>query len=386
MVLGGYKRVAIAALFAQKQQKEKEQTRRVQRQEPDRSNPTPSTCHEHPESAERFTKQSSSFVELPGKRQETLKQSEKWNAEKQQLEKAEKKRKRNREKKERRKARRKQLGNSGGAGSTQNHSNHRTQQDKLALDPTKQEAQNLENIEHRELKQYGTELLEDVFIESSKENYHQQEGGDHETWSEKASKPSQPHLEVRLSEPNGEALRIPTSSPSMGGLTTPIQLAKTPDVLKITPRRRATAQIEFAISPNSSTPLKAAASLIITLKTRTAHLNTQITSFHAHLAKAESKRRSALGTELSSIATKVQALKKIIVTTEKHSNNLLVMEFALRDVIDQGGQDLSEALRKTGEELAGLMRVYEGRMRRYLGRLSQEAVDKSLEEEGQELL
>jgi hypothetical protein len=77
----------------------------------------------------------------------------------------------------------------------------------------------------------------------------------------------------------------------------------------------------------------------------------------------------------------VKVLKKIISTTEKHSNDLLMMELALRDVIEQGGEDLQETLGKTEQELRELIKVYEKRMRKYMGKLSPEAVEKSMGEE-----
>ena len=59
-----------------------------------------------------------------------------------------------------------------------------------------------------------------------------------------------------------------------------------------------------------------------------------------------------------------------------------MMEFALRDVIEQGDRDLQETLGETREEFREMVRVYEGRMRKYMGRLSPEAVEKSMGEEG----
>jgi hypothetical protein len=387
MVVGGYKRVAVAAL-ARTRLKGQEQTRCTQHQDSNRSNHAPGTDHEHSESATPHTRERSSFADLPGKIQETLKQQEKWNAKKQQLEKAEKKRKRNQEKKQRRNARKKQLKESVQTDSMHQGSNHRTQEDLLAPEAEKtpnlnsQAAQSLTSEpEHRELEQYGTELLEDVFMEPSKETLHQLGGRTHKLGPEKANKSPQLHLKVRSPGQTGTQSRTSTSPPSVNGHITPLPPATTPDVLIITPRRRAAAQIECAISPTSSKPLKAAASLIITLKTRTTHLNTQITSFAAHLAKAESKRVSAPDTDQSNIATKVKVLKKIISTTEKHSNDLLMMELALRDVIEQGGQDLQETLGKTEQELRELIKVYEKRMRKYMGKLSPEAVEKSMGEE-----
>lgn len=389
MFVGGYKRVAVAAL-TRTRLKGQEQTRCTQHQDSNRSNHAPGTDHEHSESATPHIREPSSFADLPGKIQETLKQQEKWNAKKQQLEKAEKKRKRNQEKKQRRNARKKQLKQSVQADSMHHGSNHRTQEDRLASvaeqtpNLNSQTAPSLTSEpEPRDLEQYGTELLEDVFMEPSKGNLHQAGGRTHKIGPEKANKSPQLHLKVRSPGQTGIQSRTSTSPPSVRGPITPLPPATTPDVLIITPRRRAAAQIECAVSPTSSKPLQAAASLIITLKTRTTHLNTQITSFTTHLAKAESKRVSAPDTDQSSIATKVKVLKTIIGTTEKHSNDLLMMELALRDVIEQGGQDLQEMLGKTEEEFRELIGVYEKRMRRYMGKLSPEAVEKSMGEEGQ---
>ena len=398
MAKGGYKRIALAALLAKKRSKEQENQQLPEQHSMDRAYPTPDSDRGHSESTERIsaTKKRLSFADLPEDQQDRLRQSAKWNAEKQRLERAERKLQRKQAKKQRKKARESKLGE-GQVKSMHKTEPIHTQRNKSALDRNQTKhgrdettfADKAANAQQREehdfgatagqatLQQYGTERLEDVFVDVAPEHEFQLQD---QVDVMAPQEPSNSQLPLFHSQPDRSdliesRLYTPTRSPPTELPATPNPSAKCPDVLIVTPRRRPSPQLECIVSPESSAVLKTAANLLVTLKARTAHINTQIASFNRlHDMQTFSGSKTS-----NNSAAKMRYLRKILSTMERHSNEIMVMEYALRDVIDEGEGDVEESVRNAGAEFVEMVRVHEGKMRRYMEKLSPEAVKKTLE-------
>jgi hypothetical protein len=177
--------------------------------------------------------------------------------------------------------------------------------------------------------------------------------------------------------------RTPTHSPPIDGPMTPTRPVKMPDVLLVTPSKRCPSpQLEFIVSPKSPAIHQAAANMLVTLKSRNERLNSQIAGFNTHLLALQRNQSSPSKAKPTESAAKAKVLRKITNAMEKHSNQVFMMEFALRDLLDEGDEDLPESLRKTQAEFADLVRVYEGKMRKLMVKLSPEAAEKTLKEVG----
>lgn len=174
--------------------------------------------------------------------------------------------------------------------------------------------------------------------------------------------------------------RTPSPTPLRDSATPPqLSQPKTaPDILIITPGRcPPSPQLEHLISPTSSTTNKAAATLLLILKSRTQRLNNHITAFDAQL-KSHPLPASSCRPNSDSSAPKIKILRRIIRTIEKHSNAVFMLEFAFRDVVDEGDEDLLGALRKTEREFGELVKRHEGKMRKLMRRLSPGAMERTV--------
>lgn len=339
MVVGGYKRIAVAALIARERSKREENKRLAKQRTLEVLACTPHTpdfnCHLSRSSRTVTPKKKTwNFENLSKKQQARLKSSEKWNAEKQQLENGIKKQHRRSEQRQRKRAKKKAL---------QDEQHLRTEDTP--------ETQN-NGLPH---KHVGGELPLGIQSFSSQVNGL--------LWK---------HVE-----------EIANTSEDVhygAGPTTPVKPARSADVLLITPSRRASPPLESIVSPTSSTLLKAAAHLLVALKGSTSNLNTQIASFTTHLDKAQRKLISIPETESHGLSVKVKVLKKIISILEHHSNEVLMIEYALRDVIDERDGDLAVTVWNTDVEFAEISKVHEGKMVELAKKLSAEAVEKAMKE------
>ncbi|KAJ4301099.1 hypothetical protein N0V90_003189 [Kalmusia sp. IMI 367209] len=162
---------------------------------------------------------------------------------------------------------------------------------------------------------------------------------------------------------------------------TPNRQARPLDALFITPTRRRSPQLEDIVSITSPPHIKTAASMLLNLKKRTVHLNVQISILNQYLVSIRTKASSSHVNEPThNLASKIKLLEEIITAMEEHSNEVFMMEFALRDVTDERGGDLMECLNGTENELAESVRLYEKNVRALMERLDPEAVGKTLQE------
>lgn len=397
MARGGYKRDALAALVAQRRAKEQEVTRRIQSGVSKHTSTTPNPHRKRPRCGESSAKKRVVLQEVPAEQKQKQQQEQpnspqERSAEKQATDEKEKKRQRKREKEKRQKLRRKQSREQARAqplpkqpetappprnrplplhfsGAAQIFS--LTSAKKLVPAPTAQ-FQPTTLDKPSPLDQRGTSLLSDPFI-------------NHE--DSPTALPHRSDTSPSLLSPH------PTTS------STPSSPSHSPDTLYITPSRpRPLPPLELTLTPTSHPTLLTTASLLQILTSRIAHLNAHITAFTTLLAKAKAASHTSTSTPTrppsgSPKAAKkaprqIRALEKIVATSERHCNEVLVMELAMRDVVAEGAGEgeLEGVLRKMESELRGMVKGYEGRMRVLLGRLSREVVrgvDAELAREGE---
>ncbi|KAJ4344705.1 uncharacterized protein N0V89_012449 [Didymosphaeria variabile] len=232
------------------------------------------------------------------------------------------------------------------------------------------------------LKNDIPEPIQDNFFDSAFEDDHQLRSKELKSRQEEFDAPKEPYPQPHRSPAHEEQPRTPTRSPPIQEPVTPNQPIRTPDVLVVTPsRRRPSPQLEYIVSPKSSALLQAAANMLVTLKSRTARLNAQIAAFNTQLLGLQTKQPSPSKRKLDDDSTsKAKILRKILRAMEKHSNQVFMMEFALRDLVDEGDEDLPKSLRETEVEFAKLVKTYEGRMHKLMRKLCPEALEMTLKE------
>jgi hypothetical protein len=400
MALDGYKRVAFAAIFERKRTQERDKPRHSQEQNPGRAHRISNTAREQEEPEEvaqmnaplcaadvrKKEKQMRSSPE-----RERLKAPEAWNTEQQRIRTEERKRLKKSRKQRRRRERKQQ--------------SRKELQTKPAEGPAcvvnvQKESTALDFSQRHHVAEQVTEVDEDWKYDLAVKSGWDatpapNEGGSFDSASEDNLSPqmigkkNQPdvlqvvHSPLQRSPPSEYQPRTPTYSPPIEEPMTPTRPAKTPDVLMVTPSKRCPSpQLEFIVSPKSPAIHQAAANMLVTLKSRNERLNSQIAGFNTHLLALQRKPPSPSKVKPADSAAKAKVLRKITDAMEKHSNQVFMMEFALRDLVDEGDEDLNESLRKTRAELAELVRAYEGKMHKLMMKLSPEAVEKTLKEVG----
>ncbi|KAF2441040.1 hypothetical protein P171DRAFT_87450 [Karstenula rhodostoma CBS 690.94] len=412
MALGGYKRVARASLFAQQRVQKRSKTRHSEGQDVNRAQPSSNTAHKQKTSVEVAqtnsplgspVSQKKEKPKLSTPEKERLQASEPWNAEKQRLQNEKRKKFKKLKKRQRRQERRKQSQNEPKTKPVENvEDTVGMPKEGAALEASEparasdildfpiQVAEVNEGLKYDLAVKFGwmdpednSGSIQNQFIDSAFEDDHPPQVERNNAVTDKPDTSQELHPSLYQSPPNEYRPHTPRNSPPTQEPITPTRPIRTPDVLVVTPsRRRPSPQLEFIVTPKSSTVARAAASMLVSLKSRTARMNTQIAGFHTILLGLQNKQSSPAQAAPKALAAKVKVIRKIITAMEKHSNQVFVLELALRDLVDEGDDDLAESLGKTEVEFAELVEVYERKMRRLMGKLSPEALEKTLEEFG----
>lgn len=170
----------------------------------------------------------------------------------------------------------------------------------------------------------------------------------------------------------------PPPPPHPRDCTTPSRQSRPIDVLVVTPSRDSRPR---SMSQSSIAHIDTSSSLLHGLQKRTSHLNVQIRNFNEHFINVQA-RLATSPTKLTSydLAAKAKILKKIITAMEEHSNSVFMMEYALRDIINEGGFGLAQSLADTESNMKESIRVYEKRLRKLMERLNPTALEKTLQE------
>lgn len=413
MALGGYKRVARAALSGRKRVQERSKTRHSEGQNINRAQPSAEfavkqeisdeVAHmDSPFSAADSQKNQKRSLSTPEK--ERFKASESWNAEQQRLRNEEKKRLRKLEKQHRRRERKKQ-------SQTEPRTKHvetavytaGMQKEGAALEAS--EASHTSDIHDFPIRnaavdeglkydlavKYGwvnpvesnSGSTRDNFVDFAFEDDHPAQLERRNAVTDELDVLQELRTPLRHSPPIEYRPRTPTKSPPIQEPMTPSQPTRTQDVLVVTPsRRRPSVQLEFIVSSKSSITARAAANMLVTLKSRTARLNTQIAGFNRHLFESLNKLTSLAKATLDDSVAKAKVLRKIITAMEEHSNQVFLMELALRDLVEEGDEDLPGSIKRTEGEFADLVKVYERKMHKLMKIFSPEALERTLGEVG----
>ncbi|KAL1595768.1 hypothetical protein SLS60_009457 [Paraconiothyrium brasiliense] len=226
------------------------------------------------------------------------------------------------------------------------------------------------------------EPIQDDFIDSAFEDDHQVQSKKVKSRPEDSNALKEPLSRPRQSTAHEKRPRTPTRSPPIQEPVTPTRLVRTPDVLVVTPSRRLPSpQLEYIVSPKSPAVVQAAANMLVTLKSRTARLNEQIAAFNTHLLSLQDRQPSPSKMKLDQDSmAKAKLLGKILRVMEKHSNQVFMMEFALRDLVDEGDEDLPNSLRMIELEFAELVKTHEAKMNKVMRKLCPEAMEMTLKE------
>ncbi|KAF1971197.1 hypothetical protein BU23DRAFT_556212 [Bimuria novae-zelandiae CBS 107.79] len=400
-MVGGSKRIAHAVLLVQKHSKEQEESRHPTQTNHNCDYPTPYSDRERPPSVEKplYRDAKLNFADLLKKDKEKLKASEDRNAEKQRRENSGKKRRKKLKLQRRRREGKKEEQEAQGAtpmhadegfnqtqskDATPYHTAHPTDEpssrNRIVHSKQRQKQNRVAPSEQENLKQYGTEQLEDVFLDVPPDDDLQRRPQARKPLSREPPLLQQPPPQSQpspLNETNSPTL----THSSLSNPATPCSPAETPDVLLITPSCSPRPPLESTISPTSTPVLQIAAVTLMTLKSRISHLDAQIISFNAHLTKLQDQPASGSRTKSDGSARKAKYLGKIIRRLEKHSNDLLLIEHALRDMVDEGHEgDLANSLKIIKEEFLGLVQAHEDKMVKLAKKLSLEAVEKTFQE------
>ncbi|OAG00526.1 uncharacterized protein CC84DRAFT_1222030 [Paraphaeosphaeria sporulosa] len=413
MALGGYKHVARASLFGGKRAQQRGQKRQPEEQilgcSPTSSNAAPKQKLSHkleqtgsPLGATDSQKKGKRKLSTPEK--ERFKSSESWNSEQQRLRNEKKKQLKKLKKQQRRRERKKRSPSDPRAKPMETVEETAKMQKEGAVLENSEAASESEShsfpirvVEVDEGMKYDLAVkfgwidpkednsgsMQDNFVDSAYGNDH------HPQLPRKNTVTLVPDTLHEIIPPRHQSPpidyvpRTPTNSPSPQEPMTPNRPIRTPDVLVVTPsRRRPSPQLEFIVSPKSSAGHQAAANMLVALKSRTARLNTQIAGFNTHLLGLLNRLTLPAKETRSDSTAKAKVLRKIITAMEEHSNQVFMMEFALRDLVDEGYEDLSESLKKTEGEFVELVKVYERKVYELMGKLSPGALEKTMRDPG----
>lgn len=124
-------------------------------------------------------------------------------------------------------------------------------------------------------------------------------------------------------------------SPNMGLLANQGRLAH----LSVKLMRPTNLQIETIVTDGSPQHIESAANMIVLFQIRQAHIQSQLSSFEELIRK----ERSLLSEQVMSsspchqehLLTRIEALEEITALASEHCYEPLVMEYALRDVVDE---------------------------------------------------
>ncbi|KAF2645730.1 hypothetical protein P280DRAFT_465508 [Massarina eburnea CBS 473.64] len=156
--------------------------------------------------------------------------------------------------------------------------------------------------------------------------------------------------------------------------------------LTITPMRDTSPQIDDIATVSSPTHIKSANSLLSLFKTRTTRLQSQISAFEALSLKILSLLaglpQNAASERRAELEKRAEGLEAILALVTEHCNEVVVLEYALRDMIDEQGKDSMEmTVEKVATEFGELNKGFGGRMREAMVKISVETTRKSLVED-----
>ncbi|KAF1950369.1 hypothetical protein CC80DRAFT_578285 [Byssothecium circinans] len=181
-------------------------------------------------------------------------------------------------------------------------------------------------------------------------------------------------LSPRLPNPNPP--HSPTNRP-----TTPQPISKLhTDNLTITPLRRKSPQLEAITTSSSPTHLKAATSLLSLLGTRVSRLQSQLFAFETQLQNVRNALMPTTGNAPAEdlreeLTRRREGLEEILLLVTAHLNEVLVMQYALRDVVDEEGREgVVRGVAEVWKDFGVVRRVFEERLAEGMAKVSKDAV------------
>lgn len=156
------------------------------------------------------------------------------------------------------------------------------------------------------------------------------------------------------------------------------------DTLRVSTMRPPSPQIDQIASRTSPTHIKAAVSLLRLLQSRGARLQTQLDALPSIIAKQHAAR-SKLGVHGAPanhvhLIEKINALENMMAVTAEHWYDVLVLEYSLRDVVDEESGMLEGYVEEVRGGLAALVRKHDKRIWEVIVRVWPEAVEETARE------